>query len=181
MFSVVYSALLMLLTASVSMRFCSFFPETSFNILLRELLICFYSGTIVVGTPGYVAPEVLRKEPYSFSCDLWSLGCIIYALLSGSLPFDHESQKETIKMTLENKLEFDLACWNTISDACKDILTRLLAKDPLKRISLDQALKHKWFNGIDLNQKTGLVNNKEKTSNFKQKKLNLSGNFDLKQ
>jgi serine/threonine protein kinase len=43
------------------------------------------------GTLGYVAPEVLRKEPYSFSCDLWSYGCIIYALLSGSLPFDHES------------------------------------------------------------------------------------------
>ena len=63
------------------------------------------------GTLGYVAPEVLRKEPYSFSCDLWSYGCIIYALLSGSLPFDHESQKETIKMTLENKLEFDLPCW----------------------------------------------------------------------
>lgn len=84
-------------------------------------------------------------------------------------------------MTLENKLEFDLACWNSISDNCKDLLTKLLAKDPSKRISLDQALKHKWFNGIDLNQKTGLVNNKEKASNFKQKKLNLSGNFDLKQ
>jgi len=43
------------------------------------------------GTLGYVAPEVLKKEPYTFSCDLWSLGCIAYALLSGSLPFDHES------------------------------------------------------------------------------------------
>lgn len=43
------------------------------------------------GTLGYVAPEVLKKEPYTFSCDLWSLGCISYALLSGSLPFDHES------------------------------------------------------------------------------------------
>jgi len=43
------------------------------------------------GTLGYVAPEVLQKMPYSFSCDLWSYGCIIYAMLSGSLPFDHES------------------------------------------------------------------------------------------
>lgn len=43
------------------------------------------------GTLGYVAPEVLRKQPYTFSCDVWSIGCIIYALLSGSLPFDHES------------------------------------------------------------------------------------------
>lgn len=130
------------------------------------------------GTLGYVAPEVLRKEPYSFSCDLWSYGCIIYALLSGSLPFDHESQKETIKMTLENKLEFDLPCWNSISENCKDLLVKLLAKDPSKRITLENALKHKWFNGIDLNQKTGIVNNKVASQNFKSKKLNLSSNFE---
>ena len=43
------------------------------------------------GTLGYVAPEVLKKEPYGFGCDLWSLGCIIYAMLCGALPFDHES------------------------------------------------------------------------------------------
>ena len=54
------------------------------------------------GTLGYVAPEVLKKKPYTFSCDVWSLGCILYALLSGSLPFDHESQRETIRMTLED-------------------------------------------------------------------------------
>lgn len=41
------------------------------------------------GTLGYVAPEVLQKRPYSFTCDLWSIGCISYALLSGYLPFDH--------------------------------------------------------------------------------------------
>ena len=119
------------------------------------------------GTLGYVAPEVLKKEPYSTSCDLWSYGCIIYALLSGSLPFDHESQKETIKMTLENKLEFDLPCWSNISDSCKELLTKLLTKDPKKRITLDQCLKHSWFNGIDLNATTGTVNNKEASQQFK--------------
>ena len=41
------------------------------------------------GTLGYVAPEVLLKQPYSFACDMWSLGCIMYALLSRCLPFDH--------------------------------------------------------------------------------------------
>ena len=59
------------------------------------------------GTLGYVAPEILEKKPYTFSCDLWSLGCIVYALLCSSLPFDHDSQKETIRMTCEDRVVFD--------------------------------------------------------------------------
>lgn len=42
------------------------------------------------GTLGYVAPEILEKRPYKFSCDLWSVGCIMYALICGSLPFDND-------------------------------------------------------------------------------------------
>lgn len=97
------------------------------------------------GTLGYVAPEVLKKEHYTFSCDVWSIGCIIYALLSGSLPFDHESQKETIRMTLEDKLVFDLPCWDNITNSAKDLIKRLLMKDPRQRISLDDAMNHEWF------------------------------------
>ena len=67
------------------------------------------------GTLGYVAPEVLKKEPYGVSCDLWSLGCICYAMMSGSLPFDDESQKETIRQTINSPLEFDLPCWKNVS------------------------------------------------------------------
>jgi len=49
------------------------------------------------GTLGYCAPEVLRKAKYSFSCDTWSIGCLAYALLSGSLPFDNSDYNETIR------------------------------------------------------------------------------------
>lgn len=63
------------------------------------------------GTLGYVSPEVLKKEAYNFSCDIWSLGCITYALLSGSLPFDHKSPVETVKMTLRDPLQFELPIW----------------------------------------------------------------------
>jgi serine/threonine protein kinase len=59
------------------------------------------------GTLGYAAPEVLQKHPYSFSCDVWSLGCIMYGLLCGDLPFDDDSQRETIRMTVQDPLCFD--------------------------------------------------------------------------
>ena len=48
------------------------------------------------GTLGYVAPEVLMKQQYHFSCDHWSFGCLIYGLLSGSLPFDHSTSEKTV-------------------------------------------------------------------------------------
>ena len=78
------------------------------------------------GTLGYVAPEVLKKQPYSTTCDLWSYGCITYALLCGALPFDHEQQKETIRMTIENPVEFDLPCWVSISAEAKHFIENLL-------------------------------------------------------
>lgn len=109
------------------------------------------------GTLGYVAPEVLQKMPYSFTCDLWSYGCIIYAMMSGCLPFDHESQKETIRMTVEDQLSFESSCWKKTSNECKDLLKKLLIKDPTHRISLKNALKHPWFNECgSVDSQTGL-------------------------
>lgn len=64
------------------------------------------------GTLGYVAPEVIERISYTFSCDTWSLGCILYALNSGSLPFDNEDPKETRRMTIASPLVFDLPIWN---------------------------------------------------------------------
>jgi serine/threonine protein kinase len=52
------------------------------------------------GTLGYAAPEVLLKKPYSHSCDMWGIGCIAYALMSGALPFDDDNQAVLVKMTI---------------------------------------------------------------------------------
>lgn len=89
------------------------------------------------GTLGYVAPEILLKKPYSFQCDLWSYGCILYALICSSLPFDHEIQKETIRMTCEDKVIFDSPQWKNSSRACIDLISKLLAKNPDERLTLD--------------------------------------------
>lgn len=133
------------------------------------------------GTLGYVAPEVLRKQNYTFSCDVWSIGCMCYALLSGSLPFDHESQKETIRMTLEDKLIFDLPIWQQVSRGAKDLISRLLVKDPSKRMTLEQALQHQWFEPAAAKfagKETGARSMpiKSKKSSFAHRALNKLGN-----
>lgn len=74
----------------------------------------------------------------------------MYALLSGSLPFDHENQRETIRMTLEEQLVFDLSVWKNVSLLCKDLLTKLLTKEPEQRISLSGAINHKFFDSVRL-------------------------------
>jgi serine/threonine protein kinase len=97
------------------------------------------------GTLGYAAPEVLRKEPYGPACDLWSLGCICYALLCGALPFDHESQRETAKLTLQGRLTFDQPTWNLVSDTGKDFIKMLVCRDTNTRYTATQALNHPWL------------------------------------
>ena len=103
------------------------------------------------GTLGYVAPEILLNSPYTSNCDLWSVGCIMYALISSSLPFDSEDRKELVKMTCEDPIYLEEPQWETITDAGKDLVNRLLIKDPEERITLDEVLTHPWFNKVRFN------------------------------
>lgn len=100
------------------------------------------------GTVGYVAPEVLKQKPYSFSCDVWSIGCIFYVLVSGSLPFDSQSKRETKRMTIEEPVVLTEPAWQMVSGNCKDLVLKLLAKDQTKRISLSQAVLHRFFDEV---------------------------------
>lgn len=98
----------------------------------------------IVGTPYYVAPEVL-KGSYDFSCDIWSLGVILYIMLCGYPPFEGDNNKEIFKRVLQQKLEFDPEDWTRVSDEAKDLISKMLQKDPTKRICAVDALNHSWF------------------------------------
>ena len=98
----------------------------------------------VVGTPYYVAPEVLRGE-YDKMCDVWSLGIILYVFLCGYPPFEGDNNKEIFKNVLKSKLEFDPADWDTVSNQAKDLVSKMLSKDPKHRISAQECLEHPWF------------------------------------
>lgn len=97
------------------------------------------------GTPGYVAPEVLRRKPYGKAVDVWSIGVISYILLCGYPPFYHENDSELFKQIMRGDYEFDSPYWDTISEPAKDFIRHLMELDARKRYTCRQALEHPWI------------------------------------
>ncbi|VFQ81259.1 unnamed protein product [Cuscuta campestris] len=97
----------------------------------------------VVGSPYYVAPEVLRKR-YGPEADVWSAGVIVYILLSGVPPFWAETEKAIFEEVLHGELDFTSDPWPSISDGAKDLVRRMLERDPRKRLTAHEVLCHPW-------------------------------------
>ncbi|KAL5558459.1 hypothetical protein UlMin_034670 [Ulmus minor] len=98
----------------------------------------------VVGSPYYVAPEVLCKN-YGPEVDVWSAGVILYILLSGVPPFWAETEAGIFKQILRGKVDFDSEPWPVISDSAKDLIQKMLERDPRRRISAHEVLCHPWI------------------------------------
>jgi len=112
------------------------------------------------GSPGYVAPEILTAESYDKSVDMWSVGVIIYILLSGYPPFYADSAPALFKKIMEVKYDFDDSVWDDISDSAKNLIQNLLVKDPAKRFTAKQCLAHPWVAGTAANKSKNLKMNK---------------------
>ena len=97
------------------------------------------------GSPSYVAPEVLQQGVYSNSCDIWSIGVILYVLLSGFLPFFGETQEELFDKILTGSYSFANKVWDDISPAAKDLVTKMLTLNEEDRPTAKQCLEHPWF------------------------------------
>lgn len=65
----------------------------------------------VAGTPGYIAPEILQQKPYDHRCDYWSLGVVLFLLLSGALPFEHPDHIECFALIMKGKFSFESDTW----------------------------------------------------------------------
>ncbi len=92
-------------------------------------------ATTACGTPGYIAPEILNKEPYDGRCDFWSLGVVLYVLLCGNAPFFSQDNFELFRMITDGKYEFKDPVWNKVSDEAKDLITGLLKVNPAERLT----------------------------------------------
>ncbi|PHZ12421.1 calcium/calmodulin dependent protein kinase 2 [Rhizopus microsporus ATCC 52813] len=101
--------------------------------------------TTACGTPGYVAPEVLLGTGHGKPVDLWSVGVIMYTLLSGYTPFYGEDQNELFSAIMSGRYEFDDEYWSEISAEAKNLIDRLLTFDPKDRITAEEALEHPWI------------------------------------
>jgi len=102
-----------------------------------------HSLSTMCGTPGYVAPEILRKEKYGTKADMWSMGVIIFIMLGGYPPFYAETPRQLLRLSKAGKFDFDPEYWGEISDGVKDMISSLLVTSPEKRLSADEALKHR--------------------------------------
>ncbi|XP_016967296.1 calcium/calmodulin-dependent protein kinase type II alpha chain isoform X1 [Drosophila biarmipes] len=97
------------------------------------------------GTPGYLSPEVLKKEPYGKSVDIWACGVILYILLVGYPPFWDEDQHRLYSQIKAGAYDYPSPEWDTVTPEAKNLINQMLTVNPNKRITAAEALKHPWI------------------------------------
>ena len=102
------------------------------------------------GTPHYFAPEMFKLQKqqvdgYGKAVDVWSLGVILYIIVSGKPPFDDENLGEQV---VNGTFEFDGPEFECVSDDAKDLISRLMTVDPKLRLTCDEALRHHWLASV---------------------------------
>jgi len=98
------------------------------------------------GTPAYIAPEILKDRGYSgFKCDIWSAGVVLYSMLYGTVPFKASNMNELHDMIMQGKYSLK----EDVSESARDLIRLMLERDPKRRISVKEILKHKWFDDMD--------------------------------
>lgn len=103
---------------------------------------------MMAGTPFYLAPEVLKGVKNAKS-DIWSIGVLTYAMLSGHLPFVSDADETVFHKAIKGEYNFDLPVWDKISGDAKDLIKKMVCVDLNKRLNATQCLTHDWFHKVE--------------------------------
>lgn len=147
----------------------------------------------ICGTPEFVAPEVINYDPVTVASDMWSIGVIIYVLLSGLSPFMGDDDNETLANVSAGEYDFEDdedeedGVFSSLSDDVKQFISELLLLDPEKRLTVDQSLDHKWLQSEGNEKKLDVGNLKkfiarrrwQKTTNTIKAVSRLAGGLNL--
>ncbi|XP_023269736.1 serine/threonine-protein kinase 17A-like [Seriola lalandi dorsalis] len=102
----------------------------------------------ILGTPEYVAPEILSYEPISTATDMWSIGVLTYVMLTGESPFQGDSKQETFLNISQVNVDYSQDTFEGISSLAVDFIKSLLVKNPRKRATAEECLNHPWLNPL---------------------------------
>mmetsp|Transcript_16149 Transcript_16149/g.22436 ORF Transcript_16149/g.22436 Transcript_16149/m.22436 type:complete len:305 (-) Transcript_16149:33-947(-) len=103
--------------------------------------------------PFFLAPEVLTGEEFNERCDLWTAGVLCYLLLCGYPPFYGDSLVKLFESITQVQYDFNFSPWDTISDEAKEFIRKLIVREPSKRMSISQALRHPFLVNWDWNRR----------------------------
>jgi len=127
---------------------CNAFDDSSIKIadfgFAREI----HQGVMLnrlCGSSQYLSPEILKGENYGKTVDMWSCGVVIFTLLCGYTPFHHEHTEHVYHKIRNGAFEFDAKYWSNISAEAKDLICQLLTVEADKRITIQEAFNHPWF------------------------------------
>ena len=98
-----------------------------------------------VGTPYYIAPEMLRGDRHGTQVDVWAAGVVLYILLSGKFPFGGRNESEYYQRVLSKQVYFPTEEWGKVSQSAKELVRGMLCKDPEKRLTAEKCLQHPWL------------------------------------
>lgn len=126
------------------------------------------------GTPAYLAPEIVLEKGYKgFGADIWSLGILLFCLLTGNMPFKASTLEKLNQLIVQGEFEYpkDLE----LSDDVKDLIAKMLTVDPEKRITIEAVLEHDWVKSVNMNRATF-----QNINQFEQNHFKYLSNFEEK-
>jgi len=123
------------------------------------------------GTPDYMAPEIIRGDPYGPEVDIWAIGVITYVMLAGFPPFDGENDVEVFASILAIRYDFPSPEWDKISSEAKNFIQSILVDSPSQRLTAMDCLQHPWITGnVPLELRTNPPRPEEKIIRYKSEK-----------